>query len=263
VVINTLDARALVALNTAVEASEHTVNLDTLTDKANWADQEAIAGRAVMAETAANTGGTFVEGNDLDAGFAKAAEAPEFIYVLGFNPENLKSDGKYHNLKVSIRDAKGLTIEARRGYYAPHYSEDSAERAKEEVQEAFFSRDEIHDIPVIMQTQFFKATDYKATVSVSAKVDVRQIQFRKEGDRNRNDLTVVSGLFDQDGNFVSGTQKTVEMRLLDATLESRLSAGLTVKTTFDVAPGNYVVRLVVRDKEGRMMAAQNGAIEIP
>jgi hypothetical protein len=98
---------------------------------------------------------------------------------------------------------------------------------------------------------------------VSAKVDVRQIQFRKEGDRNRNDLTVVSGLFDQDGNFVSGTQKTVEMRLLDATLESRLSAGLTVKTTFDVAPGNYVVRLVVRDKEGRMMAAQNGAIEIP
>jgi VWFA-related protein len=263
VVINTLDARTLVGLNTAVEASEHTINLGTLTDKASWADQEALAGRAVMAETAANTGGTFVEGNDLDAGFAKAAEAPEFIYVLGFNPENLKSDGKYHALKVSIRDAKGLTIEARRGYYAPHYSEDSAERAKEEIQEAFFSRDEIHDIPVVMQTQFFKATDYKATVSVSAKVDVRQIQFRKEGDRNLNDLVVVSGLFDQDGNFVSGTQKTVEMRLLDATLENRLNAGLTVKTTFDVSPGNYLVRLVVRDKEGRMMAAQNGAIEIP
>jgi hypothetical protein len=263
VVINTLDARTLVGLNTAMESSEHTVNNATLADKSNWADQEALANRAVMAETAANTGGTFVEGNDLDAGFARAAEAPEFVYVLGFNPENLKSDGKYHTLKIEIRNAKGFAIEARRGYYAPHYSADSAERAKEEIEEAFFSRDEIHDIPVVMQTQFFKSSDYKATVSVAAKVDVRQMAFRKEGDRNRNDLVVVSGLFDQDGNFVSGTQKTVQLRLLDETLKSRLSAGLTVKNTFDVAPGNYLVRLVVRDSEGRMMAAENGAIEIP
>jgi hypothetical protein len=36
-----------------------------------------------------------------------------------------------------------------------------------------------------------------------------------------------------------------------------------VKTTFDVAPGSYLVRMVVRDTEGRMMAAQNGAVEIP
>jgi hypothetical protein len=263
VVINTLDARALVALNTTGEAGERIVNLATLTDKSNWADQEALANRAVMAETAANTGGKFFEGNDLDGGFARAAEAPEFIYVLGFNPENLKSDGKYHSLKVQIRNAKGIAIEARRGYYAPHYSSDSAERAKEEVEEAFFSRDEIHDIPVILQTQFFKSSDYKATVSIAAKVDVRQISFRKEDGRNRDDLVVVSGLFDQDGNFVSGTQKTVQLRLLDATLQNRLNDGLTVKTTFDVTPGNYLVRLVVRDSEGRMMAAQNGAIEVP
>jgi VWFA-related protein len=263
VVINTLDARAIYVLNPVGEASEHTINSATISDKARFANEEALVDRAVMAETASATGGRFIEGtNDLDEGFARAAEAPEYIYVLGFAPENLKLDGKYHSLKVVLRNSKGIDIEARRGYYAPHYSEDSAERAKEEIQEAFFSRDEIHDIPVVMQTQFFKATDEKATVSVAAKVDVRQIPFRKEGDRNRNDLTVVSGLFDQDGNFVSGTQKVVEMRLLDATLESRLNAGLTVKTTFDVAPGNYLVRLVVRDAEGRMMAAQNGAVEI-
>jgi len=262
VVINTLDARAL-ATSPGMDASTRTLNADTLTDRQVWASQEALADRAVLAETAANTGGTFVEGNDLDGGFARAAEAPEFIYILGFNPDNLKSDGKYHHLKVEVRNAKGAAIEARRGYYAPRYSEDSAERAKEEIEEAFFSRDEIHDIPLLMQTQFFKSSDYKATVSVAAKVDIRQIQFRKDGDRNRNDLVVVSGLFDQDGNFVTGTQKTVQLRLLDATLQSRLSEGLTVKTTFDVTPGNYVVRLVVRDSEGRMMSSQNGAIEIP
>jgi VWFA-related protein len=263
VVINTIDARTLVGSSQAGSASERTLNADTLTDRHSWADQEALADRALLAETAANTGGTFMEGNDLDAGFARAAEAPEFIYILGFNPENLKSDGKYHNLKVQIRNAKGVAIEARHGYYAPRFSADSVERAKEEISEAFFSRDEIHDIPVLMQTQFFKSSDYKASVSVAAKVDLRQIQFRKDGDRNRNDLVVVSGLFDLDGNFVIGTQKTVQLRLLDATLQNRLNEGLTVKTNFDVTPGNYLVRLVVRDSEGRMMAAQNGAIEVP
>jgi hypothetical protein len=42
-----------------------------------------------------------------------------------------------------------------------------------------------------------------------------------------------------------------------------LGRGLTVKTTYDVTPGTYVVRLVVRDSEGQTMAACNGAIEIP
>jgi hypothetical protein len=36
-----------------------------------------------------------------------------------------------------------------------------------------------------------------------------------------------------------------------------------VRTNFDVAPGNYVIRLVVRDSEGQNMAARNGVVDIP
>jgi hypothetical protein len=38
---------------------------------------------------------------------------------------------------------------------------------------------------------------------------------------------------------------------------------MNVRTNFDVAPGSYVVRLVVRDAEGHTMAARNGEVEIP
>jgi hypothetical protein len=55
----------------------------------------------------------------------------------------------------------------------------------------------------------------------------------------------------------------IDFRLLEGTLEKRLNNGVTVKTTFDVKAGSYVVRLVVRDNEGQMMAAENGAVEIP
>jgi hypothetical protein len=36
-----------------------------------------------------------------------------------------------------------------------------------------------------------------------------------------------------------------------------------MKTSFDVAPGSYVIRLVVRDSEGQTMAARNRVVEIP
>jgi hypothetical protein len=58
-------------------------------------------------------------------------------------------------------------------------------------------------------------------------------------------------------------QKLVEMHLLDTTMEKVLNSGITVKTNFDVAPGSYVIRLVVRDSEGQSMAARNGVVEIP
>ncbi len=58
----------------------------------------------------------------------------------------------------------------------------------------------------------------------------------------------------------------VDLALKDETLanaDKRFGAGLTVKSIFDVKTGSYIVRLVVRDSEGQMMAAENGAVEIP
>ena len=78
---------------------------------------------------AANTGGRFFENsNDLQGAYERLASAPEYIYVLGFEPQNLKLDGKYHSLKVTLRSAKGIVLEARRGYYAPRSLTDPERR---------------------------------------------------------------------------------------------------------------------------------------
>jgi hypothetical protein len=73
----------------------------------------------------------------------------------------------------------------------------------------------------------------------------------------------VCGLFDRNGVYVTGVQKIVDMKLKDDTLEKRLENGITIRNTLDVKPGVYTVRLVVRDSEGQMMSARNGAVEIP
>jgi len=53
------------------------------------------------------------------------------------------------------------------------------------------------------------------------------------------------------------------MKLLDATLEKLAHTGVTVRTSFDVKPGDYVVRLVVRDSKAALVSAENGTVEIP
>ena len=60
-----------------------------------------------------------------------------------------------------------------------------------------------------------------------------------------------------------GGEKILEMRLLDKTYERLSNTGLTMKSSFDVKPGKYVVRQVIRDSEGALMAAKNGSVVIP
>ncbi len=264
IVIGALDARGVHASSMLADASQAGVNPETLTAKDTYVRTESMMQSDVMATIAEGTGGTFYHGsNDYDEGISRTAAAPEYLYVLGFSPLDLKPDGKYHTLKVTLKNAKGMDLQVRKGYYAPNHAADPAEKSREEILEAVFSRNEVHDLPAALQTQYFKTGDADATLAAIANIDVKKLNFRKEGGRNLDNLTVVTGLFDNDGNYVSGVQKTVELRLLDDTLEKRLGSGMAVKSSFAVHTGKYVVRLVVRDSEGQLMAEQSSLVEIP
>lgn len=218
----------------------------------------------ILGELADGTGGTFFHNdNQLKEGLNRLAARPEYLYVLGFSPQDLKYDGSYHSLKVSLKESTGLTLQARRGYWTPRHAIDPAEAAREEVLDAVFSRDEIRDIPVDLETGFFKSGDEKAELTVLARVSAENVRFQKAGERNNDTLTVVAGLFDSNGNYISGIQRVIEMHLRDQTLAGLRNSGISVKQNFSVAPGRYIVRLVVRDAEGHDMAARNASVEIP
>jgi VWFA-related protein len=265
VVISSLDARGLYTLTPGGNADTPAGVIDpnTINIKTSYDRQAALANMDVLEELAEDTGGAFFhDDNDFVDGLKLVATQPEYIYVLGFAPQNLKLDGSYHKLKIVLKNS-GLKIQARRGYFERNHLEDPAEQAKEEIKEAFFSRDEIRELPVELNTQFFRTGDYKARLSILARIDARHLHFRKADGRNDNTLTVVGGLFDRNGKFVTGTQKIVDLKLRDQTLDALPESGITVKTNLDVASGDYVVRLVVRDSAGQVMAALNSAVVIP
>jgi VWFA-related protein len=261
IVVDTVDARGLYPADSGdhVGYSPGPENMELT----RFRLQEQVFG-TLLGDLADGTGGNFFHHrNDLDRGIGQAVAAPPVSYVLAFSPQNLKLDGSYHTLKVTLENSKGLSIEARHSYRAPRSLQDPAEQADREITEAITSRDEVIDIPVELRTQFFKKDSGDANLSVLAHVNTQTMHFRKEGDRHLDNLTMETAIFDANGKFVTGGKKVITMNLTDTTLERLNRSGLSIDSSFDVKPGTYLIRLVLRDTEGAQMGARNRSVVIP
>jgi len=265
IVINTIDARGLYAPDVGGDIADPPHDsYRTAGYKTSYRVAAQLAQQDVLAQLADGTGGNFYhDRNDVDEAMREAGAAPAISYLLGFSPQNLKIDGRFHTLKVTLTSKEKYSVQARHGYFAPKTVADPAEATKQEMQEALFSQEEIRDLPVELQTQFFKKDEAQARLAVLSHFDVKSIHFQKVEGRNNDQLTILTGIFDENGNFVTGLSKIVDMKLLDTTYIRLSRSGFTVKTSFDVKPGTYLVRLVVRDAVGAQMAARNGAVVIP
>ena len=267
VFINTLDARGLYTIDPLGDISRP-VSPPSTASAMGLDLGYRIEGESrqsdVLAELADGTGGSyFHDNNNLDAGFRLTAAVPEATYLLAFTPEALKFDGKFHQIKVTLAIKEKYTVQARRGFFAPKHGQSPEEAAKQDIEEAVFSQEEQQGVPIELQLQYFKSDAVDAKLSVLTRVDVSHVRFEKAEGRNRDSLTVVAALFDRNGNFISGNQEVVDLHLKDATLEKLTHTGMTVKMGFDVKPGGYIVRLVVRDSKAAVLSAKNGVIEIP
>jgi VWFA-related protein len=266
VFINTLDARGLYTpdLGDIGQPDQGSANAGIAGARSMYRSNAQFAESDVLNVLADGTGGlAFHNNNDLTGGLRMIASAPDISYLVAFVPHNLKYDGRFHSLKVTLVTKQKANVQARRGFYAPKHSVSVEEAAKQDIEDALFSQEEQHGLPVELHTQYYKVDSANAKLAVMTRVDIAHMRFEKAAGRNQNNLTIVAALFDRDGNIVTGIEKNVEMHLLDATLQRLSRTGLTVKTSFDVKPGDYVVRLVVRDSNAAQLSAENGVVEIP
>jgi VWFA-related protein len=135
VTISTLDGRGLYTLDTLGDVTvKGSQTPDTINQKAQVFQAAAAANEEILGRLAYGTGGSYFHGsNDFDQGFREIAAPPEYVYLLGFSPHNLKLDGKFHELSVTVTSSSKLTIQARKGYYATKQATGGAEQDKTEL----------------------------------------------------------------------------------------------------------------------------------
>ncbi len=265
VIISALDGKGLAVQLREADASRQYAPTGDLAGLYHMYDAvREVAATGTLAEIADATGGQFVHNsNDLLGGFRKVLLAPETAYVLTFSPESLKENGAFHTLKVRLLNGHGFSVQARKGYFAPGKQTTPEEEAKEDIREAVLSPDPIQDLPLEMQAQARKIDPQKVEITVEARLDVRALSFRREGDRNINKIVFTVAVFDADGKFVLGKEEDRELALHDNTLADLQKSGLDFQARVLVTPGTYTVRVVARDSQKGAMAALSRAVEVP
>jgi VWFA-related protein len=232
-----------------------------------YAHEAALYGSMTLGEIADGTGGIAIENsNDYLGGIRQLAAPPEYRYVTGISPRNLVADGAFHRLKIGLTgvDRKGLTIVARRGYYAPSRAADLTDAVAKQIENAVFTRDDLRDLPVEMRTEAAHPEGGIGEISVLTDVDLKLLRYRQSEGRNCEDVTAVVAIFDRDGNFIEGKQQLLELRLRDETMANlEKQAPETLKTTFHVDPGAYLVRLVVRSGVQQTMTTIGTLVRVP
>jgi VWFA-related protein len=256
VIINVLDARGIVMLGQMDAMHER----ERSKQEMEYYGQREQANSDVLAELAGSSGGRYFHNDDLKAGFARLTEPPEFSYVLGFTPTSMKTDGSFHALKIRLPGQKGLSLQARRGYYALA-PESPEEMARMEMHELVFSRQERRDLATSFKLQTSKSQSGDSKLRVITKLDPKGLHFEKIDGRSCDSVTIVAALFDTEGGYVAGVTKTVNLRLSDESL-AQMSGGINVPADFAVKPGIYLARVVVREANGGATSAQNGAVPI-
>ena len=218
----------------------------------------------VLLEAAEGTGGILVQNsNDMESGLSRIGTLRSASYLLGFAPTDLKFDGQFHTVTVKLVKKESLTVQTRRGYFAPKQAENAEAAENDKLEQAMFSQQDTNELPVQLSTKFEKVDAQTTKFSVIAEVDLRSMRFRKAGGNNLDDVTMMVGIFDGDGNYVTGQKKTLKMHLSDTTLRKLESSGATMTTEVNVKPGNYVVRAVVLESESQQTSAGSQSVAIP
>ena len=261
VVISAIDAAGLAARNPQEMIAGRS---DLEARKSMLENAGTLASGNVLASLSAGTGGVFFHNsNDFDDGFRQAAAIPDVYYVLTFSPPNVNLNGKFHSLKVTLNTREPLTVQARRGYFASTTAVAGQGSSQDELERVVFSQEEFHGLSAEVNAQVEKANDRESKLNVVIHVDVRQLQFRKEADRSVDKLIFHTTLFDRDGKYIAAKEASLDLHLKDTTLEKLVQSGLNAKTSFQLAPGTYRIREVIRESDSSGMSALNRIVEVP
>ena len=204
--------------------------------------------------------------NDLSRGIKRIADETQAYYLLGYNPSNTLRDGKFRKIQVKIPAGKGYQVRARKGYYAPLEGKNPFAPKPGAVDPAFQaaldSPYDVAQIPLRMTAYVFDETILgKANVVVVAETDVRNFAFQQDGGRFLDTLEfLLVAAHRESGEFFRYDQR-IEMKLLPTTHDKLVWYPIT--RDFELAPGGYQAKIVVRDKNSGRIGTLVHEFEVP
>ena len=214
---------------------------------------------------ASDTGGFSVrDTNDFAAGAVRIGRESRTHYLLGYDPGDISRDGRFRKIEVRLR-RKGLTVRARRGYYAPggtQSAETPDRRNDPDLQRALDAPGVVPDIPLRLTAFVQQETDPgRVQVVLAAEADISKLPpiETPEGARTTLDTLLVAA-HREDSEFPRTDQQAVLQR-------RPAPPGTPVWYAFtrqmELRAGAHQIKLIVRDVASRKLGSVMLEVEVP
>ncbi len=228
--------------------------------------EEAAGAESISADSG---GFTVRNTNDLGSGIQRIANETQSYYLIGYNPTNTARDGRFRKIQVRLSGRrKGLQLRARKGYYAPLEAGKTVAGLKPgtdpDIQAALDSPYDEQQIPLQMTSFVFDETLLgKAATLVATQVGVSRFQFEPQDGRFNDTLEFLLVVSHREtGEFFRYDQK-IDMKLLPATHDRLVQVGVPIVRDFELAPGGYQAKIVVRDQNSGRIGTVVHEFEVP
>lgn len=205
-----------------------------------------------LEQVAAMTGGrAFYNTNDLEGAFREAAGDSSQYYVLSYYLDKSNTKPGWRKLAVKVhRD--GIHVRARDGFFLTQSLMNPQESHDMDIEVALQSPLEYSALPVTVVVGAAEGTGSKRKVTLEVVLPANTATV-DESDGNRLSLDFAAVARDGKGEGVAEFSQTLQARLKPAGLGEVREHGVTYTNTLELPPGEYSVRVVVRDNlNGRM-----------
>ncbi|MGI8991136.1 MAG: VWA domain-containing protein [Bryobacteraceae bacterium] len=262
-----IDARGLVALppggdataaapkgNSAFTGAAQTRQKDRFNDQ-----QETLV------SLAADTGGkAFLDNNDLSLGIQQARDDVRSYYILGYYSTNAAPDGRFRRIKLALNNQTQAKLDYRGGYFGRKiFAKYNAADKESQLEEALMLGDPVTDLPLAIETDYFRITKSTYFVPVSVKIPGSGLALTKKGSNQQTEFDFIGQVRDSKGKLAASVRDGIKVKMSDSSAAQLNSRALQYDTGFTLPPGQYQLKFLARENQTGKMGTFESKFAVP
>jgi VWFA-related protein len=231
------------------------------------ASEASISAHSTMNSVADQTGGkAFYNTNNLDKAIRESMDDGSTYYTLGYYPENKNWDGRFRKIVIKV-NRPGIKLHYRQGFFAV----EPTDPAKQDPKILAIDMGSALDINNPIATALpFQAVIIPPSpqngnkVQINYGVDPRAIAFELKEDGKQH-AAVDCGVraYSKSGETLGTQGSTFNAALAPEQYQRVMTMIFPCNQVLELPPGEYFLRLAVRDKTNGLIGTANGSTTVP
>ena len=218
----------------------------------------------ILYRISGDTGGRFFKGsNDINMGLQRIDEEIHARYTLAYRSTNQNFDGSFRKIKIEVRRPDAQIV-SRNGYYAiPPEEIMLLSPEDKKLLTGFAAAQANPELPVFVSLTQFRSREGLYTVPVAIELPPSAVTFERKGDKRSMQLEVLGVLKAGSERVLSRLGGNFDINLSDSDYQSIVSNNIFYRQDMVLAPGEYTLDLMVRDRQSGKTSAKRQEFVLP